>query len=867
MRVSLPIDATLAEALAALDKSGSLVLTASPGSGKTTRFPAALLAQLAAERRQGEIWILEPRRIAARAAARRVAQECGSRLGDLVGFVVRHERVRSRSTRLLFVTEGILLRRILEDPGLEGIAAVILDEVHERHVETDLALAMLREVRETLRPDLLLVAMSATLHAAPFMQYLGAAQVDVQARPFPVETRWDERRDDAPLAERVARAVAESLAALDALASNTAVEGQGACEPKEAREDGVLVFLPGIREIQAASKALAPLARRQDLAVLALHGSLEASAQDRAILPHAQRKVVLATNVAESSLTVSGIRAVVDSGLARIPRLDARSGLDRLQIEEISRASAEQRRGRAGRTGPGFCRRLWTRGEERQRPEFDEPELLRTEVSGACLSVRAFAGRSAQQFAWFEAPAAQRLARAEALLERLDAVTQDGALSAIGKAMLRLPLEPRLARLQVAARDGDCEYEAACVAALLSERDPLAQFSAREAEEEGAVLLRVRLLAEADGLRTDSEFRRLGLEPRSARAILRVVRQICGRAKPAPQIDEEALTRAVLAGFPDRVARRNSDDAQEAFLVGGARTRLGPHTVPHGCRLFLALELRATSPGASSKAGLALPLERAWLHEALIEESDEGQVLAKEGRVRRVRRTRYLGLTLAEEFAGDAPCDVALPLLAELLRKQPERWLGAQNKLHALAARLAWLAGQGGVRDDDDSLPVIDANGILSLALEALPRLIENRQSLQDFAKIDLAALAHARWPALRSRLAREAPEHITLPCGRKAEIDYGAAAGPSVKARIQELYGCRELPRLAAGRVPLVLELLGPNQRPVQITTELEGFWTRSYPGIRAELKRRYPRHAWPEDPLNARPESRPQRRPRKRR
>lgn len=833
MTDALPIDAAIPGILDRLRAGGALVLTASPGSGKTTRVPPALLDDHASRDVGGEIWVLEPRRLAARAAARRVAWERGTKLGEDVGFVVRHERVRSKSTRLVFVTEGILLRRILADPELRGIATVVLDELHERHVETDLTLAMLRDVRDTLRPDLEIVAMSATLDAESVTRYLGAVHVAVSGQVHEVETVWDQSRDDAPLEERIARACAECLHALDARGDT---------------QGGVLAFLPGMREIRRAERALAPLSKSRGVRVLPLHGRLDPKEQDEAIRAHDARKIVLATNVAESSITVDGIRAVVDSGLARVMRRDPRSGLDRLRLESISRASADQRRGRAGRTGPGFCRRLWARGEERQRPAYDDAEILRVDVAGPWLAVRAFAGVDAEAFDWFEAPRDEDLRQADDLLRRLGALEPTGRLSARGRAMQKLPLPPRLARIMVEAEQQDCVYEAAIVAAILQEGDPLR--GAADTEDEAALLARVRTIARGD------------LQAKHARSFLRAVAQLARGARPRDELDPDALVRALLAGYPDRVARRSELDATEAFLVGGTRVRLGKNSLAPQVRFFLALDLRSSDAHArdlrDARVGFALPVDVAQLDTDLIEETTDSRLSSKEGRVRSVQRRSYLGLTLDERVEGDAPIPRARPLLEELLRKDVARWLGTQTTLRALQARVAWLEANAAPSPTEETAIPVDDASLVPWLLDLL-----DRPALAALSKLDLGALLLAREPGLRQRLAREAPQSVALPTGREAQIDYAAAAGPTVRARVQELFGCRSLPRIGRdGQTALILEILGPNSRPVQVTQDLEGFWHRTYPTVRAELKRRYPKHAWPEEPLAATPESRPKRR-----
>jgi ATP-dependent helicase HrpB len=850
----LPIDAVLPRIRESLAAQPSLVLSASPGSGKTTRVPPAMLDWLPKD--AGQIWVLEPRRIAARAAARFVASERGQRVGEEIGFIVRHERKLSKSTRLVFVTEGVLLRRLVQDPDLPGIAAVVLDEFHERHVETDLCLAMLREVRDTLRDDLHLLVMSATLESEPLRDYLSCPSIEAPGRQYPIETTWDERRDDAPLAQRIAHACEALIEQLQAKPKRPSLESARDQSPlpdapPDALPGGILCFVPGQREIQDACHALGPLAHRGGYELLPLSGSLSAAEQDRAIRPSPRPKLVVATNVAESSITVDGIRAVVDSGLARIPRRDPRSGLDALRTETISMASAKQRRGRAGRQAPGLCHRLWTKGEERLRPQHDEPELLRVELSGPLLAVRSFAGRNLRSFAWFQEPSQAAVDQADRELRMLGAIEANGSLTKKGKSILGRPLPPRLACLVLAAREHDCEFEAATTACLLAERDPFTRPPA-EASDGSGLEARIHALGQAQDARSDAELRSLGLDPHGARRILRSIRQLAGDARPHPRFEREQLARALLAGYPDRVARRVTEDSLEADLSTGQRVQLRRGALPPGQHLFLALELRELDAGRVARVSHPLPIEESWLEPALLVTGIEAQWMPKESRVRALRRTRYLGLTIRETLLGDADKELARPLLEEQLRKDPARWFGKQKALRALQARVTWLQENAPQLE----LPDISDRQLVDFAIE----LLEGSR-LDTLARLDLAPLVLARHTSLRQLLEREAPESIPLPTGRSAMIDYAAQAGPTVSARIQELLGCTALPRIAGGKLSLVVELLGPNHRPVQVTSDLGGFWERSYPEIRKELKRRYPKHSWPEDPLNAEPESRPQR------
>lgn len=823
----LPVDEVCADLCTRLRKQGAALLIAPPGSGKTTRVPGALIdAGL-----QGEVWVLQPRRLAARAAARRVAEERGSRLGGEVGYQVRQDKKAGKDTRIRFVTEGILLRRILADPFLEGVGAVVLDEFHERSLEADQCLCMLREIRETVREDLQVLVMSATLHAEPLLQYLApCALVETRGSLHPVEVRY------LPQAGREIDLLPAVRQALE-----------------ESRGD-LLVFLPGVREIERGQRQLAELARRQDLALLPLHGRLPAKAQDQAIRPGPRRKIVLSTNVAETSVTIDGVTAVVDAGLQRQLRHDSGRGMDRLETQRISQASAEQRRGRAGRTAPGICYRLWSPAEERGMLAFDLPEIRRLDLSGLCLAMRAFAGRDPAEIAWFEPPEASALQRADILLRLLGAL-QGQQVTGLGQQMLRHPLHPRLARLLEEGRRRDCAFAAAEAAALLAERD------LQRGRGAAAELSHWReLLHEVEARGFDPALcRQLQVDPAAARAVVDLRRQLHPGGPEGGESDE-ALTLCLLAAYPDRVGGRCQETDEQGVMASGRGFRLEMREHHNLGRLFLCLQVRE-SPGrdtSRSLVSLALPIEEAWLETVFagaVQEVDEVELDRKRGLVVAMRRRRFGQLVLEEKQAGAADPGAAAELLAAELAQDPWRYLGEQKELRAFLARLAWVHSQ----DPESSLPQLDDAALVGAARQLLPGC----RRLSEVAGLPILDLLKAELgPAVLNQLERDAPASLRLPAGRRAQIDYQSGDQPFVAARIQELYGLSEVPRLAGGRVPLLLHLLGPNHRPVQVTSDLPSFWDNTYPGVRAELKRRYPKHSWPEDPRAASPESRPRRR-----
>lgn len=828
-RERLPIDDVLPAVQQALRRSTALLLMAPPGSGKTTRVPPALLDLLPAEAPQ--VVVLEPRRLAARAAAARVAAELGSEVGRLVGYQVRGDSRVGAGTRVRFVTEGVLVRQLVRDPFLDGVGAVCLDEFHERHLEGDLALAMLAEARATVRPDLRLCVMSATLDPAPLRAFLPDAEVlEADGRLYPVRiVHLDRAAAEEP--EVTVRQLVER-----ALRDTTG---------------DVLVFLPGVSEIARAEQALQNLARREDVMVLPLHGRLDAAAQDRAIRPQSRRKIVLATNVAESSLTIPGVTAVVDTGLCRELRFDRGRGVDVLRLERISRASAAQRAGRAGRTGPGVCYRAWTLAEERGMPAQSAPEVQRIDLGAAALLVRAFAGRDPGAFRWFEPPPAEGLAAAEALLREVGAVEAgSGVLSQVGRELLELPLPPRLAAVVRAGREHGCLLAAATAAVLLADVDQLGRGDGAD------------LRAVVDGFLVAEErafpehlCREFGLLPWQARQVAAGRDRLLGGARDR-QRDTTRLGRCLLAGFPDRVARRSDGTTRHATMVGG-RGLLLP-AAADGQELVIALRLLETGRQQRSRAVLTAAIEVADLAAVAprsLREVISAELDAEAGRVVARREHCYRDLPLRTARGGDLPDGAAAEMLLPLLARDPWRWLGEQRELRRLLARVRWLAA----RAPDLGLPALDDTAVARAAAE----LLAGRPDLRVLRDADVAGLLLAQFePAQRHALRQMAPDRIELPSGRAAVVDYEAPAGPTIAARLQEFFGLRAVAALAGGRVPVVLELLAPNHRPVQVTTDLASFWANVYPQVRRELSRRYPRHAWPEDPLAAPPQARPARR-----
>lgn len=824
-RDPLPIDDALPQLLAALRASGAAVLRAPTGAGKTTRVPPALVESGLAG--NGLVLMLEPRRVAARAAARRMALEHGSPLGDVFGYQVRFDKKASARTRVLVVTPGVLLRRLHDDPFLDGVAAVVFDEFHERGLEADLALGMVRLVRENVRPDLLAVVMSATVDPAAVSAYFGGCPVvDSAGRTFPVEVRYRARRNDTAVSRAVADAVRDVLA---------------------ERPGDVLAFLPGLREIRQTADELGSLAGAE---VVPLHGDLPPEQQDRALQKLAHRKVVLATNVAETSVTVDGVTAVVDSGLARQMEFDAGVGMDRLRLVPISRASADQRAGRAGRTAPGVCVRLWDEPSHRARPEQAVPEIRRVDLCGAVLQLAALGEPDVRKFPWLDAPAPEAVSQALALLDALD-LFRDGALTALGASTAGLPVHPRLARLLLEGQQLGCGRRAALAAALLSERDPFVRDfdsgpQARTAPNTVSdVLDRVEALEafEARG-RLDGPLGRL--HKGGAYGVLEVRDQLA-RLVRSEQVaaDDDSLLRAIFAAYPDRLARRREVGSTRAITVGGRGVRLAPTSGVHEPELFVCVDVDAG--GADSFVRLASGVERAWLPPERVSTRIEVTFDERAERLAARKVTRFGDLVLQEADAHIADEGQAAAVLARAAADRLEKVLPAPDSAAgAFRTRVRCLRAW----EPELNLPAFEAADLA----DALESLCRGRRSLADvrtgpWLDVLRGSLSYQQLQTVEA----EAPEGIEVPSGSHISLTYEEGRPPVLAARIQEMFGLTETPRVARGRVKVLLHLLAPNYRPQQVTDDLASFWANGYPLVRKELRARYPKHSWPEDPLTA--------------
>ena len=799
----LPVTEAIPAVVAALAAGRNAVLVAPPGAGKTTLVPLALLA--APWRTDGRILVLEPRRLATRAAAARMASLLGEAPGGTVGFRTRLDAAVSADTRIEVVTEGLLIRRLQSDPGLDGVAAVILDEVHERSVESDLALAFCLELQRVLRPELRLLAMSATADGARLAGLMGAEVIESAGRQFPVDVRHSAR--DIPSARDLPDAMARAVRA--ALAEHTG---------------DILAFLPGMAEIRRTQAALADCGAL----VLPLHGDLPPAEQDRALRPAEGRRVVLATSIAETSLTVPGVRIVVDGGWRRSPRLDPATGLTRLATLRVSRAAADQRAGRAGREAPGVAVRLWSAALHRGLGAFDRPEILEAELAALALDCAAW-GTAPADLALLDRPPSGALAAATALLTELGALDGRGLITDAGRQMATLGAHPRLAAMMLAA---ETPGEAACaadLAALLEERDPL-----RAPDSPAEIGLRLAAIADGD--------------PAADRGALARIRRVAGQYRRRLGLRADARAdgspgKLLAAAFPDRIAQRRGEPGSFR-LAGGGGARL-PRADPLADARLLAvasLEMKA-----SARIRLAAVLDPEALPATLaarITEQVETGFDPVSGAVLARRRRRLGALILADRTEPASPADIAAALcaaaVADGLRSLP--WTDQARQFQARVRLMRGIEPTGAWPDMSDDALAASAHDWLTPRLVGLSRLAE-------LVRLDLAAVLRGLLPwDLARRLDEALPAHLALPGGRVA-IDYTQPV-PVAAARAQSFYGLTAVPKLAAGRAPLQFALLSPAGRPIAITADLAGFWRGGWADARRDMRGRYPKHNWPEDP-----------------
>jgi ATP-dependent helicase HrpB len=808
----LPIDAVLDELRRTLAANNAAVLVAPPGAGKTTRVPLALLD--APWLNGKKIIMLEPRRIAARASAERMARTLGERAGETVGYRVRFGSKISRATRIEVVTEGIFSRQILDDPELSDVAAVLFDEFHERSLDADLGLALARDAQTGLREDLRILVMSATLDGARVGKLLGDAPVVAsEGRAFPVETRYLGRKADAPIERQMADAIATAL---------------------RADPGSVLAFLPGAAEIRRTQNFLGERVHDASIEIVPLFGALDAAVQDRAIAPapKGSRKVVLATSIAETSLTIEGVRIVVDCGLARVPRYEPDIGLTRLETVRASRAAVDQRRGRAGRTEPGVCYRLWDEPQTASLAAYTQPEILSADLSSLVLDLAQWGVHDPATLAFLDPPPAPALKEANSLLGELGALDADGRITAEGQSLRAMALPPRLARMIVDSHRLGAGEEAAAIAAILTERGLGGD----------SVDLDVRL----DQFRRDRSAR-----ASSARSLAqRWAQQVASTEGPAAE-DISPSTGIMLAlAFPDRVARNRGNGS---FVLANGRGAAVEQTSALARAPYIAVA-ELTGTAAQGRILLAAPIAQEEIEARFADQIEDREEISfdRGAMALRARRKRTLhAITLSE-----AP--VALSPSAETAR------IFAAGLVAAGLDRLPWSKALKQWRDrvmflrraEGDSWPDLSDAALAADGENWLVPVLYDKTSLKELSPGDLSDALMALLPwELRARLEREAPTHFEAPTGTMLAIDYEAEQGPTIAVRLQELFGLNSHPSIAKGKVPLVLELLSPAQRPVQVTRDLPGFWRGSYAAVRSDLRGRYPRHPWPEDPATALP------------
>jgi len=842
MAERLPIYEIEPDIVAALKATKRLILQAPTGSGKSTQVPQMLLKHGLLG--NGQVVILQPRRLAARLLASRVARELGVELGGEVGYQVRFENCVSGATRIKFETEGILLRQLIRDPALRGIQAIIFDEFHERHLYGDITLARALDIQEKLRPDLLILAMSATLEAGALEDYLQPCTVlSSQGRTFPVDIGYLPRRlgpNPPPVWELAADAFAEHV--------------------RSGQRGDVLVFMPGGFEISQTMEAIRHVPESKGYILLPLHGELQPRDQDAAVARYDQPKVVVATNVAETSITIDGVRLVIDSGLARIPRYDPNRGINTLLVEKISQASSDQRAGRAGRTAPGRCVRLWSRPEHDERPPHELPEIKRLDLAEVVLTLKAAGVEDLRKFRWLEKPDEISLTHAEELLTDLGALDHAGRIAPIGHKMLAFPLHPRYSRMLLAAQEYGCVHQACLVAALTQGRDLLLRNVDRDtnslredllgekASSDFWILMRAWNYAAKNQFRLDA-CRKLGIHAVTARQVgplleqfLRIAKDEGLDVKPR-EVKDEALQKCILIGFSDRVAYRLDQGTLRCELVHNRRGVLARESVVQHSPLFVAAEVREIEGReVNTIFSLATAIESDWLRELFPEDMKSDVHVQFDAQARRVQAAelvRFRGLALSARRIDPPPAEAAARILADeiLAGRLPfpnwdhgvEQWL---LRLRLLCQHCPEL-----------QLPDISEDDRKHL----IEQLCQGAVSYKDIREREVKPLVMS-WlsEAQRQLLDKHAPERLNLANARTPKVAYEANGSPHIALRIQELYDVTQTPKIALGRVPIVVHILTPGMKPIQITQDLAGFWREHYPRIKSELQRKYPKHVW---------------------
>jgi ATP-dependent helicase HrpB len=862
----LPVNAIAAEIATSLKKTPRLILRAPTGSGKSTQVPQILHQHGFLD--AGQCIILQPRRLAARLLAARVAEEMKSLLGQTVGYHIRFDDVSSPQTKIKFVTEALLLRRLISDPSLKGVSVLVFDEFHERHLATDLTLARARQIQQTLRPDLILIVMSATLETERLSAYLEPCPIlTSDARTFPVEIEYvggppDDRE---PIWETASIAFQQHL--------------------HKHPEGDVLVFMPGAYEIQRTVAALQNETRRDEWLIFPLHGELPPDQQDAAVRRYDKRKIIVATNVAETSITIDGVRVVIDSGLARVARFDPHRGINTLLTENISQSSAAQRAGRAGRTAPGHCLRLWSAHDQTHRPAQDTPEIRRVDLAEPLLTLHASGITDINTFPWLEAPDPKALQRAEILLQDLGALnggtgagpstSYNSPLTSLGERMSKFPAHPRYARMLLAAQELDCVRPIALIAALTQSRPLLLRNVDKKIQEEREVLFGgeqhsdffVQMRAWRYAEQCDYNYQRcqrLGIHVQAARQVRQTLDhfiKLCEKQGLLPRQAEnpvlnssfimdnssrsDSIRRCLLLAFSDQLARRCDAGTLRCDLVHGRRATLTRESVVQDDPLLVAAEIRETEQKGNELVvllSLATAVEEAWLKEFFPTDFTESNELYYDVPQRRVlvkKLKLFRDLPLESKLSVESASDEASALLAEQVLNGNcplKEWSDEVDQFIFRVNRLKeWCPELGLAAIDEEAKRTI------------LTELCDGCETYKDIKDLEVLP-AFKKWLSRDQLAALEAlaPERLPLPGGRKAKITYAAEGIPYLSARIQDLYGVERPLTIAQNKVTLVIHVLAPNQRPIQITEDLSSFWKNSYPKIKLELQRKYPKHEW---------------------
>jgi ATP-dependent helicase HrpB len=844
MAERLPIYEIQREIISRLKSDRRLILSAPTGSGKSTQVPQMLLRHDFL--RDGQVVILQPRRLATRLLAARVAHELGVKLGEEVGYQIRFENVTSPKTKIRFVTEGVLLRQMIEDPKLRGVSVLIFDEFHERHLYGDITLAQALDLQEQHRADLSLVVMSATLNAGELESYLKpCATLSSEGRMFPVEIEYAAQpgyNDKRPVWEQAA----------DAFSNYVSNGGEG----------DVLVFMPGGFEISQTIETIRNVSESKGFILLPLHGELEPKLQDAAVARYDRRKVVVATNVAETSLTIDGVRLVIDSGLARIARYDANRGINTLLIEKISQSSADQRAGRAGRTAPGVCMRLWSREEHSHRSPQELPEIKRLDLAEVVLTLKAAGVDDLRKFRWLENPDEISLTHAEELLHDLGALDRENSITATGRKMLAFPLHPRYSRMLLAAQEYNCVYQAALVAALTQGRDLLLRnvdkatnelredLLGEKASSDFWVLMRAWNYAANNQFRLDV-CRKLGIHAVTARQVgplleqfLRIAEREGLDAKPR-EVKDEALQKCILIGFSDRVARRIDQGTLRCELVHNRRGVLARESVVQQKELFVVAEIREVETRGkevNTILSLATAIEAGWLRELFPEDLESDlrvQFDSTQKRVVAAELLRFRGLALSAKWIDPPPADAAAKILCEeiLVERLPlPNW---NHEVEQWLARLNFLC----VNCPELQLPPFGNDDKKSI----IEQLCHGAVGYKEIKEREVKPVV-ASWlsQSQRELLDKHAPERLKLSNDRTPKVNYENGRSPFISLRIQELYDVNQTPKIAMGKIPVTVHILTPGMKPIQVTQDLPNFWREHYPKIKSELARKYPKHFW---------------------